>query len=221
MPTFNRQLLCLLLLSGFCSGCTIPVFKHSLVDPAEAKVYSELYGAYRGSNSDKSDMFYEHVGAAGEDFPKGFLRIVQVEYLDGPSKKNNYSILIAFAEKIGSDFILQIPLQIKEEGSRNKWNFNWSGKWDKEKVAGYIFVKLKSKEEGFLMSSLNTDFLKEQIEFKKLSGKVTPIKDDSRWEKFKILVTAEPEELHAFFEKHIDGKLFGKDDPDEILKRLD
>lgn len=230
MPTFKRQLLCILLLSGFCSGCTMPEIKHPITDPEKAKVYSELYGVYRESGPGKGEAVYVHVGAAGKDFPKEFLRIIHISHVNNTEGETfQHLSFVAFVEKFGSAYVLQVPLQNKGKEPTNDFqDILFSGKWDKEKVDGYFFTKFEIKKCRFLFSALSTAFVKEQIELKKLSGKVTTTKEvlptntASTYEKSKIVVSAKTKELHKFFEKHIDGELFFvTTDPEGILKRLE
>lgn len=95
---------------GMTFGCSIPISQHPTVQPSEAKVFPELYGAYRvepRKSKTPQTPIYFHVGGAGNKFPPGFLRGIQVG-----SRNSQLEVLQfgAFAEKIGDYYVLNVPL---------------------------------------------------------------------------------------------------------------
>jgi hypothetical protein len=56
--------------------------KHPLSDPAAAKPDQRLLGVWRWQNG-SGEVIYYHVGQAGEKFPAGMMRVVEVKHSEG------------------------------------------------------------------------------------------------------------------------------------------
>ena len=155
---------------------------------------------------------YAHVGPAGDAYPDGFLRIIWVGQPKDSELALDYTTYIGFVEQIGRYYILHIPLpkNLKLDKPPDIWN----QKWDAKQVSGYMVVRLLVQPDGTEMSDLNDDFIAEQINAKKLAGRVTQkvVERDGVVEigKKTITITVDSEELRQFFKRHTDGKLFNK-----------
>jgi hypothetical protein len=105
-----KIVLCLafsLLLVG-CDDSTSP-----LSDPQKSKLDSQLLGVWRGGEKD-GGMAYYHVGRAGEKFPDGVLRVVEVSHSDG--KVEPPEEYLAFPNVLGNTTYLNLasdPQQVK------------------------------------------------------------------------------------------------------------
>jgi len=187
-------------------GCAIPVSKHPLVDPAEAKSFPELHGAYRFENPQASadePPGYLHVGGAGEEFPSGFLRIVFVGQAESELKLQK---LIGFVEKIGENYILHLPETDRDEDSEDPED-PWQEGWDAGRVKFYHLGRISVEEGKLYLTSLNSDFLVTEIEAGRLGGEVTRMEDQDK-RPTSIHIIAETPQLRTFFEQHAGGELF-------------
>jgi hypothetical protein len=202
-----------------CTGCTVPVSEHPLVDPADASMFLELHGVFR--SDDDADIFgdYAHVGSAGNGFPAGFVRIIAIKQPKDTTHALRSTTYVGFVERIGQAFILHIPGP--KSGKLDDQHKVWDKKWDPDQLAGYIFMRLSLRDGGVDMSALNVEFIKKQIEGQKLAGRVEveQSKSDGNEVIKSITITAETDELRAFFERHIDGELF--DEPHSRYTRVE
>lgn len=214
MPTTNRlpivAALLFLACTG-CTGCTVPVAEHPLVDPADASTFPELHGVYRAD--DDADTFgqFVHIGSAGDGFPAGFVRIISVYQPKDATHALRSTTYIGFVERIGQAHILHLPGP--KSGKLDDQHKVWDEKWNPDQLAGYLLVRLTPRDGGVDMSALNVEFIKKQIEEQKLAGRVEVEQSQSDGTEVikSITITAETDELRAFFERHIDVELF--DDP--------
>lgn len=218
LPTIKWRCCLGLVQLALCTslGCTIPTFEHPLVSPSEAKAHTELYGSYQRIDEDKSTILYSHVGYAGEGFPPGFVRIIDVQMHKDPAQAPLRSEIICFLAQVEGHYVLHMPIN-EVDKLANKSQTNWSGPWDKSKVKGYILARITKQDDDLLFGMLHSDFVEEQIKAKTLSGEVrekTIMQQEVATEVQKtITVTAKPDELQTFFAKNIKGKLFDQAGP--------
>jgi hypothetical protein len=191
-------------------GCTIPSFDHPIVNPSEAIPAPELTGAYYTSECPDNYTDHEHLGPAGEGFPKGFLRIVSIGQPKDAISPLQASEYIAFAEKIGEHYVLCIPIQ--KGIDLEKMRYTWKGDWDESRVAAYWMVRLTKRDDACEVCYFNSDFLEKQIVAKQIAGEVRTkkIKEDggAESEQKSIRVLATTQELRTFVTRHMDGGLF-------------
>ena len=112
--------LCLLL-----TGCDDS--KNPLSDPQTAKPDERLVGMWRSG-----DVYY-HIGHAGEKFPKGVMRVVEVTHTEtGVEPPDEY---LAYSTVLGSESYLNVvidPKQVKLLDEKG---------WKSEAVQSYTFLK--------------------------------------------------------------------------------
>ncbi len=197
-------------LSLFCSGCTIPVSENPLVNPAEAKPDTSLYGTFRAIDETNEQVGYMHIGPAGENFPAGFMRILLVSQNEVLESEH----LLGFVEKIGRYHVLHIP-EIKVQEIMTSQRTAWDLEWDIHQVEGYLLVRLLVTDDNIELTFIENDFLIEQIEAQKLSGQIQREEQKLMYglvkhEKVSITITADSDDLREFFSQHIDGKLLSE-----------
>jgi hypothetical protein len=212
----KRSFLMIALLFLLCSGCAFPTSKNPLVNPSDAKAFPELHGVYRSEEKEDNTYHYAHIGPAGDQYPKGFLRIISVGQSSGLKSELKLKILVGFVEKIGKEYLLHFPIPENYSATDNK--LEYAGQiWDASKVGSYLIIKLSLSPETLSMTLLDEEFIEEMIKTKKLAGLITPRKKEKQNGKYvtipkSIIITAGIEELRQFFKQHLDGNLFQKED---------
>lgn len=217
MISNHRWSLVGVLLVLVCSGCTIPLVKHPLVNPAEAKAEASLYGVYRTEDCPDNIVHWVHVGPAGGDFPAGFVRIISVSQPKERQPKDaktalDWTTYIGFVERVGKYHVLHLPLPRKAKGDEEKRRSWWDQKWDENEVGAYMVLRLSVGDDVVEMAVLDGEFVKDEIKAKKLTGEV----DEKRREHDgavvaedgAVTITAGTAELREYFARQIEGKLF-------------
>lgn len=151
-------------------------------------------------------MEYQHIGMAGEGFPKGFVRIVRVDVPHDANNRIEHSSIFGFTARIGESYILHIPVP-KELPIENS---TYEGNWDPERFDHYLLAFLKPTDAGIELRLLNSDFLIDEIKSGRLEGKHAPAAKPNDGETVsapELTVTASSEALRAFFEQHFEGDL--------------
>ena len=212
MPTISRRaLLAALLVLASCGCSPYPTLENPLVDPAQAKPLAEWHGLYRAMETrNDGDELYVHIGPASDDEPAGLLRILMVSHSADARSPLDATPMVGFVEPVGSFHVLHLPVP-KEQGPKRERRL-WDGKWDAQQVEGYLVLRMALTADGFELNFFNEDFVAEQIKGKKLSGRIDEkvVERDGvkSIERRDITITADTDELRAYFDEHIDGKLF-------------
>jgi hypothetical protein len=179
--------ICLLLCSCIDS-------KEPLCKPEEAKMDSELIGAWRSSVEDGGDDYY-HVGAAGDKLPNGVMRIVTVDY-DKEQKLSRPGEMLGFPIAIGKKRYLNIAfIDDKDLGQ-----FEMTG-WKPELVKGYLIVQYRVEGDTLTVWEMDSLVKRRMIEAKKLKGTI---------DKNAIFFTDTPENLAAVLADPKNTDLFTK-----------
>jgi len=119
-----------LLVCFFALGCDDS--KNPLSDPQKSKVDKKLIGVWRNPTKDGEETFY-HVGHAGDKFPKGMMRVVEIDQTEGElAPPTEY---LAFPTVIGSKTYLNVVWEEKLVRQLDQKG------WKVDMVAGYSFVK--------------------------------------------------------------------------------
>ena len=243
-----------------CLDIEFLTFAHPSVAPEDAEVQTELFGSYIVTDPPKSQVRIEkrldllvkedssppsphlrilHVGRAGEGFPAGFLRFVDVSN----DRKGKLGVSDSgepyFASKVGDCYILNMPVEKPAEGEEEDLLLDDEvvtarvTEWKPENYEGYFLIFLKPTKTGFSCHILDEDFIKAEIAAGRLSGKFMTRQQKEEYEQKRkaakragkkfddertpFLVTAKPPELQAFFDKNVE-KIAG--DPFMFLKRV-
>jgi len=228
-------------LLGMTVGCSIPVSEHPTVKPTEAQAFPELYGTYRypppreGTELSEEEASaevgeqcsetpsYTHIGAAGTDFPPGFVRVVVVEQQPGGLLHN---VFIGFFDKVADDYLFHLPIPIEESPDESTRPLHqdqfWPDGWDETRGEAYFIVRYRFDDgRGFGGNFMNAEFLATEIEAGRLAGEVKR-SDDAEEPKLEgVKITAETPELRAFVEKHIEGELFEPLDEKKFAIRIE
>ena len=201
-----------------CTGCTIPTTKNALVTPSDASACPALHGVYRSADCADNLDHWVHIGPAGDNYPKGFLRIISVfQPRDSHTALDSMSY-VGFVEQIGQYQVLHIPLP----GTLNVDSecTTWNRKWDAAQVGGYWVARLLVRPDAIEMADLNREFITDAIAAGKLTGQVAQERVKSggiEYGKKTITMTAKSDELRDFFIHHIEGELFNT--PDWVFTR--
>jgi hypothetical protein len=114
----------------FALGCDDS--KNPLSDPQKSKADEKLIGVWRHRTKDGEETFY-HVGRAGDKFPKGMMRIVEIAHAKGEvGPPTEY---LAFPTVVGDKKYLNV---VWEEKLVRQLDENG---WKADGIPGYSFVK--------------------------------------------------------------------------------
>ena len=106
--------------------------KNPLSDPQKSKADEKLIGVWRHRTGDGEETIY-HVGRAGDKFPKGVMRIVEISHAKGEvAPPTEY---LAYPTAIGGKTYLNVVWE--EKLVRQLDENGWKG----DGIAGYTFVK--------------------------------------------------------------------------------
>lgn len=205
-------------------GCSIPFSQHPTVQPEEAKAYPKLYGAYRFEPRDdkaRQGHVFFHLGGAGDKFPPGFLRGIQVSLRNSELEMLQF---VAFAEKIGDYYIFNVPLSEESLDSPRENGdsiFPLRQEWDPENAKNYLLFRGSWDDGEFRLVAWNGPFIAEEIEAERLKGTVKTREEEGETRLIRVSVTAETAELRSFIERHIeDPKLWPKES-EAIFRRME
>lgn len=188
-------------------GCTVPTFQHPLVSPGESLLPTELSGSYRFLNPEEnSDAAYLHVGAAGEEFPRGFVRLIGVNRPADPTAAIKSDTFLGFTRRVGDELILHLP--VPKSGNLEQQSTVWAERFDSGEVSAYLLVRIHVTAKGLELTLLNNEFLIQEIRAGRLTGTHIPKDPTKMLSADTIAITASTEELNAFFAKHVRGDLF-------------
>jgi len=213
-PSPFLGVLCLLVLSG----CSTVVFEHPLVDPAMAKPCAKLYGDYRFQDEHDKTVAFIHVGAAGDEFPSGFLRIVIVGRPSDSEPKLDYIVLTGFATQVDEYVMLQLPYaRLFPDDSESL--ANWHGNWNARAVKSYQILRLSVRADQIRVATIDGDNAPKTVRDGHLKGAIVsknrkssfdfglfqiPITIRDKWTR----VTASSKELRTFFAQKKTAAMF-------------
>ncbi len=212
----QRILLVLVAISVLVTtGCQAILLQHPLIDPKDAKAHPALYGIYCIENDAASKVQqFVHVGTAGKPYPDGMLRFTTVSHPEPQGGKLQVSNMIGFVEPWGNYLLLHIPL-LKHEADEAPDFESWKAVWDPTEIDGYYLARLSIQKDRIDIAYMNSTFLQRAIENKSLTGTIGPRTTPP--EEPSLRITAHPNELRTFLEKHIEGQFF-LTDPNMQLK---
>lgn len=164
MKTF--RLLSAVVFAGVClmmASCIDS--KNPVSDPKEAKVDQKLLGVWRNTGKN-GNVYYYHVGQAGDKLPGGVLRAVFVTHIKN-GQVLRPGVFRLFTSEIGNSKFLNIPILDQNDLVR----FDQAG-WDAKLVKGYSIAKYELKDDSLTLWHMNRDAKAKAIQMKIIKGEI-------------------------------------------------
>ncbi len=145
--------LCLL-----ASGCEDT--KNPLCDPQTAKPDTKLFGVWRQSNAEGDEIY--HVGSAGDEYPKGIMRIVVVEHnkgkLEPPEEYLAFPALIGGKTYLNVVWDTKLVRQMDEKG------------WKAAAVTSYAILKYQFDGDKLVVFPIDEEAKTKAVKDGKVQG---------------------------------------------------
>lgn len=188
------------------SGCVIPIASHPLVPPTEAKLPTELLGAYEWQNPDNGVVHRAEFLRPEFPCPDGVFAI-KLWQSDSP---DNVKTLLVFSERLGDYHVLHMPLVglLHDQDDNDLMLDEKAERWEPERIQGYVLGRLRLQAGELGYSSFHIPSLAEAIEAGEIQGEVERRVSRGTERISKIRLTAKPEELRAFLLARQETALF-------------
>ena len=209
----TRITLTLTLLSLMSLGCNDAKFVNPIVRPESAPVCDELFGAYKHVEPGRSTVSYLHIGSAGDQFPRGFMRVAMVNHRPDKKRELGSLTMVAFAQPVGDYFVGNLPMP--DEKNMDSQLHVLENRWDQDKVGGYYFFLLRKTQDGLELRYLNSAEIDKRIESGTLAGTLglgmDDPEDEPTEEEPQTTVTATTQELKELFSEESLDELFASE----------
>ena len=164
----HRHLLWIVIPAALLSLTGCDDSKNPLSDPQTSKPDERLIGVWREQGTDGQGTYY-HVGRAGEKFPAGMLRIVEITLtkgkLESPVEYLAYPTVLG--DKTYLNVVLLEPEEIKRLGEKG---------WNADAVDSYTFLKYQVDGDKLLVWLIDDAAKKRAITEGKIKGVIVPNK---------------------------------------------
>lgn len=143
-------------------GCTpVPRFDHPTVSLDQAASYPELYGTYRTEDPSTREVYTLHVGPAGKSLAPGVLKCMLVNHPSvGSQEAMEHFTFGAFADRIGSHYVLHLPDGVAKENAKPLAPGEIS---NLKNIEGYLLLRVTCEKEGLHVAWQNEDFIENAI----------------------------------------------------------
>jgi hypothetical protein len=143
-------------------GCSpLPRFDHPTVSLDQADSYPELYGTYRAEDPITREVYTLHVGTAGKSYAPGVLKCILVHHPSvGSQEAMEHFTFGAFADRIGSHYVLHLPDPKAEENAKPQAPGEIS---NLKNIEGYHLLRVTCEKEGLQVAWQNEEFIENAI----------------------------------------------------------
>lgn len=143
--------------------------KNPLSDPQSAKLDQRLVGMWREGKDDDEAVYY-HMGPAGDGFPNGMLRIVEIAHKKG--KLEPPAEYLAFSTTIGKNDYLNLVLDLQRKAIRTMDENGWKA----DAVAAYTLMKYHVDGNRLVVWAIDEGAKERAIKSGKIKGRAEPRK---------------------------------------------
>jgi hypothetical protein len=143
----------------FLSGCDDT--KNPLSDPQKSRPDTRLIGMWRLSGAGDDEEFY-HVGYAGDGFPKGMVRIVDIKH--GKGKLESPEEYLAFPTVIADKIYLNVIYDKKQVQLLDEKG------WKADVVASYTLFKCQIDGDKLVVFFMDEEAKEKAIKDGKIKG---------------------------------------------------